>query len=132
MPDLIAWTFRVQVQNGPTLNAAGNLPTDLNAYQKIHVNIPKDGVEVVALKGGFALLVVAADRYNDTDPSLLISLQIDAAVDKITLSAPLLLIGKDVVKHFIGAATLTSLTLTNGLSAPVTFDILTARHATTP
>ena len=106
MPEQINWAVYVQAVAGPKLATSGIL--ELDAYDKTGVTLDVGAapVDVQVLPGAtdtVDLLVITANQYGRPVDNKLITYSTDAGATKISLDAPLVLVGAGAVGLFPGS-----------------------------
>jgi hypothetical protein len=129
MPEKIVYTLNVQVTGGPKL-LASNITLEVDAYDKILVNIEKSSADKTvdlqpsSTAGQVQFLMITATDYK------LLSYKVnDDTGDSFELDAPHLLIGKGAIKMLDAAPT--KLLFSNSSSTQdAAIEILVGRDAT--
>lgn len=120
-------TFKADVSGASTTSATHTL-SDIEAFDKIGVNVTASGSENVEVQPGGAgqvqLLFITADSYSDD-----LTYTVSGGVTDVPLNAPQLFVGSGAV-GLLGT-TQNTISFSNGESSDIGVQILVGRDATT-
>jgi hypothetical protein len=123
MPEKVNWSYATEVVGGPTLAGSGEL--EVEAYLKLAVTVPAGGtLDVEVLPGGggsVQLLVISPSRPGE-------DLSYKIGSEDVVLDGPHILVGAGAVGLL--AASIGTLTFTNGGTEDTDISILAGRDAT--
>jgi hypothetical protein len=124
MPETVAWSFSVGVDQGPRVAGSDSFAVD--AYDKLSVVLEAGAADVdveVQPAGKVKVLVVRPSAFDAA-----ITLSADAGATKFALDGPIVLIGSGAVAMLDEEPK--TLRFANGTAADVTVDVLVGRDPT--
>jgi hypothetical protein len=123
----------LQIEGGPSVNIPGNY--EVQAYDKVSVVIPHDGIEKKATiqpsgQGQVQFMIIESNKYDESEeaqPKLFYKIEGDTTNKTIKLDRAQFLTGKS----FVGLlpAVPKVLLFTNNLDSDAMIEILTGRNA---
>ncbi|MEU9167420.1 hypothetical protein AB0D34_06430 [Streptomyces sp. NPDC048420] len=126
MPEIIRWSFSVNVAQGPSVSASDSVRVD--AYDRLSIPLPAGAKDVeVELQPAKTAKQVSLLVVRASTPAADVTLTADGGTPH-PLDGPFVLIGSGAVQLLADA--LQTLRLSNGTAADVTVDILVGRDPT--